>query len=759
MLYEFAYTTHIFHCELSQRSKYFMNNSLYNRGKLKLMIAVIAAITVLSFAPQPAAALDIMPVDQVKEGMKGYGKTVFAGDRISRFPVKVRGVVPGSGMSGEPLILVELTGREVERYGGVSMGMSGSPIYVNNKLIGALSLAFPLSDHSLGGVTPIEVMLEASKYDTKTGPGSEQGKIPLEKPLRVAGKTYKWIQHGVADSMEPGVLYARPALAPVAVGGLSDRAMGLMKRQFAQNGIEIRPIKKLQKGTAKSDGIIGPGSALEPGSSVAVQLIRGDIDFSAVGTVTAIEDGRVLLFGHPFFRKGPVEYLLADAYVNAIVTSTDVPYKITTTGLLRGMVVQDRGSALVGRLDSYPLLVPVKVNVTDADIGRKKTVAVKIVRDPDFIVNLILMTALEAIDNSIDRIGRGTARMRFNLRASGHDGTVKMENMFYDRYDIAIRSLSDLVDALMLFSENRFFDSMVTGLEINLDIDSSNSVASIEKVEIAERIENPADEAARTAAEQRAQAKGKTAETESAKGDTKETAPEETTEETSAKTKVSIEKTELESIEGKTDEEKDFDDFLDNIFSTKAKNKKGNDKKEEFPRVMRGEKLKLSVRVRPYKEDTVGENLFLKVPQNIALGNAVIKVFSGKPEPTMSAGVFNIDISADNPEDREQAENNTYDEEEKEESFDDVLNDFLDRDLNNELVATIMPVGFNTDDNEKADKEKTRNYTANEGKAKKRTDWVLNGSAVMKVKVVDEDGRSFKEIRIKKSKINALRVE
>lgn len=739
-----------------------------------LCIALLALI-----APQTASAGGDIPLDQIKEGMRGYGRTVFEGDTITRFPVEVRGVVPGAGMSGEPLILVELTGREVSKYGGVSMGMSGSPVYINNKLAGALSLTFPMTDHSLAGVTPIGVMRKAAKYDIEPEPrpGHESGRSPLPSPVRVGGREYRWIQHGgpqSPDATSPGVLYARPALAPVAVGGLSERAMKVMDRFFRNSGVDIRPIQKLKMKTAKTNGITGPGSELKPGSSVAVQLVRGDIDFSAVGTITSVEDGQALMFGHPFFRKGPVEYLMADAYVNAIVVSSDVPYKITTTGLLRGKIVQDRGSALVGRLDTYPLLVPLKVNVTDADIGRERTVAVKIVRDREFIINLVLMVVLESIDNSIDRIGRGTAQVRFNLRASGHDDEIEMENMYYDRYDIAMRSLTDLIEALLLFSENRFFESMVTGLEIDLEIDSSNSVASIEKVDIAERIENPADAAMRKAAQQQAESIAAAAggdkegkdNTDGAAGETEAAGagdePGSATDETDTEDTGEVEKAEPEKIEEKTIEENEFAAFLDNIFEDEATgddDKKGRDKKEELPRVMRGEKLKLNVRLRPYKEETIDENLFLKVPYNMALGNAVIKVFSGKTEEVVSGpGAFYLDISVEGPVEREQAEDRTYGEEETEESFEDILEDFLDRDLNNELVATIMPLGFKTEEDMTED-EKIENYQMDDGKAKKRTEWVLNGSAALKVKVVDEEGRSYKEIRIRKSKIDALRVE
>ena len=700
-------------------------------------IVILLIVAVATIAGPAAAELDIMPVSQVKEGMTGFGRTVFHGMEITEFPVRVQGVMPGAGLSGEPLILIELTGGEVEKYGGVSLGMSGSPIFLEGKLAGALSLTFPYTDHSLGGVTPIEAMLKCAEYD---GAGTGQrGEVELEKPLKLGSRTYRSLRVGGGGPEGGDVLVARPALAPLAVRGLGPRAYKYIEKKFREGGVEIIPIEGPlgQGGMKRAPQEIKPGAQIQPGSSVAVQLVTGDVDMSGVGTVTAVDGDMALMFGHPFFRKGKVNYLMADARVVAIVQGEDMPFKVTDTGALRGSITQDRGSALVGRLDAFPTLIPMEVVTRDREINREKTTRVKIVRDEELMPNLVIMVILEALDNTIDKIGEGTANIRFSLKVSGREEEITRENMFYDRYDISAKTLSELVDLLLMLNENRFYDSVISGLKVVVEMDSSRSVAAIEKVKIMDRKNAGPAPALEDEEFFKEKDKGK--------------APAEDAGEDPAggvESGFGLEGDEPLLIPKALDEKLAF-----------------LDKEEEnLPEVFPGDRLELGIRLRPFRGEALEERLFLKVPPDIPFGKAAINVFSGTRDmPAVSPGGFTLEVKVEGPEEREQPEEDLMDESEEENSFEELLENFMDRNLNNELVATIDSLSFDVQDLEDEEIDEEMEDTRKpDGKARKKTEWVLNGTTSMKVMVKNPAGGAgdnFKTRAIKKSMINALKKE
>lgn len=714
----------------------------------ELAAALVFAIVML-WVSAAGAKPDFMPVGKVKPGMTGYGKTVFTGLEPQNFPIKVRGVLPKAGMSGEDLILIEMTGPEIEKYGGISMGMSGSPIYIHGKLIGALSLTFPNTDHNLGGVTPVEAMMRAKEYDAP-----KTGMVPLNEPFEFKGKTYRWIDYGDGGGAGADALAARPAVAPVAVRGVSARTYPIVRKFFEKSGVDVLPIQGLSPGGAASGPTIGSGSPIKPGSSVAVLLIMGDADFSAVGTVTFVDGKDVYLFGHPLFRKGAVKYLLADAYVHAIVDGEEMPFKATSVGALRGEVTQDRGSALMGHLGRFPEMIPVSVKVRDRDIGRTVTYKYKIVQDKEILANLIVMAVLQSLDNTIDRLGNGAATLSFTLKCSGCKEPITRENMFYDRFDISMSSMVELVSALRMLQENRFRDTSITGLEVNVEMDSTHSYASIEKAEImdGDKAEKEAGKGGKPKASQSEQPEPDKAEIGEIETGSPEAEPTDTVDSETDEAAGTVEQSNPEEA-ADTFEKLEGGEGRLVVEEAESISKK---EKKTMPIVRAGEKLPIRVVLQPYRSEPVEEIIYLKVPADIALGEAEINVYSGTRElPPAFPGDLIIDVEVEGQPVRDGEGGGAPEEEEKETTFDDLIRDFVEADLNNELVVDISPLDFDSDMNgdsndTDAGKKKKKH---DEQKSKKRTNWVLEGSATIKVKVV---GGSFKKKEISKSKINSL---
>jgi hypothetical protein len=672
------------------------------KSKARIIVGTLAVFAMvvtgaMARGAGAAQAVSYMAASEVKPGMEGYGLTVFEGLEISRFPVKVKGVMPGAGVSGGPLILIEMTGPEREKYGGVSMGMSGSPIYVVGKLIGALSMTFPMTDHHLGGVTDIASMLKAAEYDA---PRAES--VEFDAPFEHGGKVYKRISYEPGGDDAEGTLIASAAAAPAMVRGVTARTMPFAKRIFEGTGIEVTDAGGAWAGAKTGQAVIGPGSEIKPGSSVAVLLLTGDMEVSAAGTVTHVDGKRALMFGHPLFRKGDVRYLLADAPVLAVARGTDMSFKAASTGALRGEITQDRGPALVGRLDSFPLLIPFDITVTDGDIGRTEKYSFKVARDEDLLSNLAAMAALQSLDNTIDRLGKGTSRVSFSIGCSACGKPVERENMFYDADDIAALSLVEFVTALQLLKDNKYADAEARKLSLNVDIDSTNSYALIEKVEIVEG-EKP---------------------------------------------------TETEEEEEKQ-EEASAAEAKENKQSSKGN--KANKEKDGPPVVKSGQKLSLKVTVRPYRSEPVEEKIWLKVPDDIAPGRAVISVFSGARElPSAAPEMLLIKIQVEGQERQDEKDPHFLRERKKEKSLEEVLKEFASRPMNNELVASIESLGFSGPD-EEDEEEYDGDDRSKDGRAGKLTGWALDGVASIRVEVEDELPKTSPKRNIRKSRINTLK--
>jgi hypothetical protein len=724
---------------------------------LLLMIAIAAAI---SGAPA-CAGLNILPMDQVRAGMKGQGRTVFRGAEPQPFDVEVLGILPGGGPGGGDMVLVRVSGALIQSQGGVALGMSGSPVYIGGKLVGALSSTFAESDHSLGGVTPIRDMMQA--YDYMDTPG----KVRIEPPVSVDGVSYSLLDYTNTET-GPHVLHPVLALAPVAIRGISERSYEFLKPFFKESGLDLLPFESMaaarETGARASGGAvdIGRGKDLKPGQSVAVQLVRGDIDISAVGTVTAIDGNKVLAFGHPFFRKGDVNYLLADAPVLAIMNGSYLSFKITSTGLLRGCISQDRGSGVIGYLDKYPKLVPLSVIVEDTDIGRKREFHVKIVQDQDLLPNLIVAVLVNAIDNTIDRFGPGTATMDFTLKADGVDTAIERRNMFYSSYDVSASALQELMMAMSLLKENYFQEAGVSGLKVHIRLKASHDTAAIVKAELLDpetgEILGASEDDSKNGKDGKDGADGDKG---SGIKDNK-----------SGEDNDEYEQDEDFEYEEDDDPPRKEDAAGDSKERSRAQSpirRRSSRSSRELTRVHPGQKLALKVTIRPYKKNEIEQEIFIKVPADMAEGTAVVRIFSGvkymSPLFGMEGTFFDFmmdDFSTPEHGLREDRDGR------KKDTLDDIIKKFLERDHNNELVATITSMSAAPPDK----KDKYQDEYGDEedqawdefdieapppDRAKKATDWVLFGSSTIRVRVTGETGdSSIKNGGIEKSKIKTL---
>lgn len=377
-----------------------------------------------------AAAIPTIAVEELKPGMKGYGKTVIRGADIETFDVEVLGVT-GTETGGYN-ILIKASGPLLKESGGIAQGMSGSPVYIDGRLAGAVAYGQAFSDPNYCFLTPINEMLRL--FD-ETDPRPSVF-LPKSTPLMVSGFT--------AD----GVAHLNEELSPF---GLTSYAV--------------------PGGTDELDSV-----QLEPGSSVGVSLVRGDMVIGAIGTVTWTDDeGRILAFGHPFLQHGDSNYFMTNAWIFASVPNIQSAFKVGTLGKTLGRISQDRLSGIAGKEGENAPIIPMYVSVTDKDRGLHKSSNVQLITDEDLVPTLVDGVTYNTVSMAKDWKGGGTSRIRFTITAEGEkEGSIRLrrENMFYSATDIGKLTDSELNVATDMLMNNRF--DKVTIQDINVDVETTS---------------------------------------------------------------------------------------------------------------------------------------------------------------------------------------------------------------------------------------------------------------------------------------------
>ena len=397
------------------------------------------------------AAPSYMDPKDAKAGMAGEGLTVFYGSEPSPFSFRVIAVTKGdSGLSD--LIIVKVTGKQVDEIGGIAAGMSGSPCYIGDKLLGALSHVLEGPDSSIGIVTPMSQMvkiLEAYKFAS------------LYEPLEVEGwGTFK------------------PAAGPMWVGGLNSRGLGLLQSRLQAFGFAAAP---LPLGTGIG---IGQDTPYAAGSSIAVQLCNGDIEAGSIGTVTWSDGRSFLAMGHPFMNLGEVGLPMSKSNVLAVLPSNDFPFKLGTFENPGAIVTQDRATGIAGLIGLDAQMTKVQISVNDMQTGRRSTSDFSCVPDARLIEGLVSSALLSVVDNTIMRVGEGTAFITVSMDVSGMQ--LLREEMIWSASDIANSASFELSDIMGLILGNDVDEPAITDISVSLDIAPVRLTATILELQLPE---------------------------------------------------------------------------------------------------------------------------------------------------------------------------------------------------------------------------------------------------------------------------------
>lgn len=446
----------------------------------------VVVFLLLLLALGSSAEANVYPIEAIKPGLRGTAKTVIRGTEIESFEVEFLGVMRDAGPVGD-LILIRVSGDVIDRSGGIAAGMSGSPVYINGQLVGAIAYGYSMSDHRIGFVTPINDMMEVlhmladEQSDVMAPPAGDhmtplQGTVGYGAPIRevILASTMAEAEALAVDAA-PDTLVFAPVRAPLLASGLSSRAFSRLGERLAS--FEIVPV---QAGGDMPVDVEEEPAALEPGSAFGVQLARGDVSLTSIGTVTYVEDDRFIGFGHSFMDRGAIDYVTSTAYIHHVVQSLSNPFKLGSVVRPVGSLLQDRGAGVAGRIGEEPRMIPVNVSVHDRDRDMSRTTSFEIVADDTFIVDLATTGALAALDRSLDRLGRGTARVVFRIEGEGMPRPLVRDNLYYSDRDIAALTLLEFVEAVSLVVHNRFSPVDVTGIQLSAQIEQERWTAHIE---------------------------------------------------------------------------------------------------------------------------------------------------------------------------------------------------------------------------------------------------------------------------------------
>lgn len=450
-----------------------------------------------------AQNVDILRLKDVKVGMKGFGKTVVLGRKIETFDVEVLGILANNKVNENVLIngksiLVKVSGEVIKRAGGIAAGMSGSPVYVDGKLMGGISSGWIMTDHTVGLVTPIEEMLEIWSYPdmacANTGADDPVRRWIPEAPLQLGGNPVSAILEApfdIAHAIRPAVgeTVFQQASVDVYIEGLYGRAADVLKSKLQKKNVIVAR-KGALPGKEDLDGIErqdGSAETFEPGSALGIQLARGDINMTTLGTVTHRSGPRILALAHPFLKKGAVSFLLTGAYIHHSFSSVQMPFKIGAPTEMLGVITQDREKGLSGEIGRLPEMVPVQIDVFDKNLQINRSINYQIVRDPSVFVMVLESTLIQALEGVIDRAGPGTALMGVSLDCSSRKGekyNFRRENMFYSRTDIVQALINEVTSLMDMVTESEHEEVMPTRLLLKIEVETRRRTLSIEKVEI-----------------------------------------------------------------------------------------------------------------------------------------------------------------------------------------------------------------------------------------------------------------------------------
>lgn len=479
---------------------------------LWLVLAILGLGLLQLLAPPMAnsspPAVACWKVDDLRPGMKGYGRSVFKGDTIERFEAEVLGVMKNVN-PGRDMILMRLSGCNLEK-SGVIAGMSGSPIYIDEKLVGAVAYAWAFGTEPIAGVTPFAQMAEfvenadrdVVKKDKKDNARANEPMSPpsqrrrLAQAIEVDGRRFESVSiaqgHDELLPSQADELALRPLLCPLAASNFTAHSLSLLRDRTRWAGLV-----PMQAGAAPAHVLKAQKDVtLEPGAPLAVALVRGDFDLSGIGTVTHIDGAHVYGWGHPFMGLGACELPLMSGYIHTIYPRQSVSFKMGSPVHTLGVINADTSTGIAGWLGRKPDMLPVKMTVHREPNPLAKTFQCEVARQKALLPQLVFTTLTNSVDMEGELPEELTAELEARIELEGRPPLVLRDTYSGPSYSggrAPAGLYAQIASLIHTLTYNPFEPVRVRRIECSTKLAPGRISAEIEAVQLDSETYTPGD--------------------------------------------------------------------------------------------------------------------------------------------------------------------------------------------------------------------------------------------------------------------------
>ncbi len=454
------------------------------------VFAQMQAKNTITTNPNVNSKTQFFPLSELKEGMKGTAWTVFRGSEPEEFQVEILGIVPGAIGPHQDMIVGRISGGGADRT-SVFAGMSGSPVYIDGKLVGAISYSFPFSKEPICGITPIAQMLSIFEQNQKSKPRAQEPRTVSFAELaatswkpefpRNAMVTSSILSGASANSPLASVAGQsfQPIATPIAFSGFSQDTLNLFAPQLMQVG--LFPVSAVGGAARITPLKAADETTLQGGDSVSMQLTRGDYSMAAAGTVTFRDGEKIYAFGHPFLSLGTSDLPMSESSVVTVIPNVNNSFKLAVPDAMVGSMTQDRATGVFGKLGQAPKMIPVRINL-ETSRGQSETLNFEVAKD-DFLTPLLLNIS---IYNAIVANERGLGDSMISLSGEiniKNQPSVKLENRFAGMQASQFAGISVAAPVNTLL-RSRFDDLEISGITLNLTSGEGKRTANLDRIAV-----------------------------------------------------------------------------------------------------------------------------------------------------------------------------------------------------------------------------------------------------------------------------------
>lgn len=433
-------------------------------------------------------AARFMPVPEIKEGMRGKALTVFQGSEPEEFDVEILGIVPGGIGPKQDLIVGRISGGKAERT-AVFAGMSGSPVYINGRLVGAISYSFPFSKEAICGITPIEQMLSIFEQKPETKKFANDASVLSFSEYAAAEYNFglpegspqsgQFVAAGSAGSLMSAVAGQtfRPIATPLTFTGISQATLDRFAPQLIQAG--LLPVAAVGGAAAVTPMKPADSDTLQGGDSVSMQLTRGDISMAAAGTVTLRDGEKIYAFGHPFLSLGSSDLPMSESSVVTVIPNVNNSFKLAVPQSMVGSMTQDRATGVFGKLGQAPAMIPVRLNLENSR-GQKDSLNFEVARD-DFLTPLLLNISIyNALTSQERSIGDSTVSVTGQIRVAG-ESPIVLDRRFSGGQS-SLQAAGSVALPVNMLLRNSFGKLEIKGIDLEIRTADGSKSASLERL-------------------------------------------------------------------------------------------------------------------------------------------------------------------------------------------------------------------------------------------------------------------------------------